>query len=393
MEFPNTVRVNGKELDPLAKLTTLPPLLGLTIEDLRRVEREIQGKYDLGEINSGFINVDETHYPISIFETFIWHGRTTHSRPRAEFPVFEEVHAVKGSGLLGWPKALEATNGAGIKRRYPIVVREDRDLDSHRFWGGESITFAEHQYVNALILNALIKRHSLPQSTYFPLRVIGFEQLPVMENEEMKICHLEDYCDQGFSFSKDHVKVPTLDQAQKFAQLHYVGDTLDFRVLTGSMKDDGGHRYYAPGALSKLGNTEEKRQRVVDFTRKVASLTKIVHEHGGSFAAYTSNRPLTSLSANNVSLQGNVCDLDTLEFSAVGDIKRLQAMDYEFALRTCIGFAEMLDIISLNDSLTPGAYKIERFGTLYATLGLGTDSKKAFSEIYHKPNLPNWIED
>ena len=55
--------------------------------------------------------------------------------------------------------------------------------------------------------------------------------------------------------------------------------------------------------------------------------------------------------------------------------------------------AEMLDIISLNDSLTPGAYKIERFGTLYATLGLGTDSKKAFSEIYHKPNLPNWIED
>ena len=54
MEFPNTVRVNGKELDPLAKLTTLPPLLGLTIEDLRRVEREIQGKYDLGEINSGY---------------------------------------------------------------------------------------------------------------------------------------------------------------------------------------------------------------------------------------------------------------------------------------------------------------------------------------------------
>ena len=39
------------------------------------------------------------------------------------------------------------------------------------------------------------------------------------------------------------------------------------------------------------------------------------------------------------------------------------------------------------------SYKIERFGTLYATLGLGTDSKKAFSEIYHKPNLPNWIED
>ncbi|MEK6915637.1 MAG: hypothetical protein AABW89_03815 [Nanoarchaeota archaeon] len=240
MEFPNTIGVKGKILDPLAGEIKLSPRLELTVKDLREVEREIQeryrGKLDLS--GDGIITIDNRAYERNFLELFQAHNRTIHSRDRPEKPSFAEVIAVKGAGLLGWSKYKPFVNNEGLQRRYPIVMRDGVSLNSHRIWGGISRKAACFQYVNALILNALIKRQDISQATYFSLRVVALEELLLEENGEIRRCSMDDYCNDSFRPPEFNVRLPKKEETCEFAQLFYVGDTLDCRVVPETFKWD-----------------------------------------------------------------------------------------------------------------------------------------------------------
>ncbi|MEK6915636.1 MAG: hypothetical protein AABW89_03810 [Nanoarchaeota archaeon] len=125
--------------------------------------------------------------------------------------------------------------------------------------------------------------------------------------------------------------------------------------------------------MFEIGDLNERRNRAEQLGNKLGSMIRVVHQYKGSF----SSRPvavdprgrfpiLSSVSNNNVSFGGAICDLDTLSFNLGENALELQRADYDRGFRTCLDFANLLDD-----------------GVNY----LSSIAERAFNEAYNSPHI------
>lgn len=349
MVFQNAIKVRSKQDEFLKQELPLSiaPQLEISLNDLVAIEQAIQKdtKRVLSEKPVGFIDGNYKERPLHFCEYATNPGRSISSEQfdYKEVPYGKQIVIAKGSGFWTWistnPKP--TFEKRGVQRNYPILKKDNAQLSTHKMWGGQTTKSARQEYLNALILNNLIARHSLPQSTYKPLRIIKFNELPVLEDGKMKLCSLEDYCDTTFTDVSDSCfddfSIPTLQQVKDLAELIYIGELVNLRVPPLTFRIEGDQRFHSIGIFSGQISSSQQKEIFEKFTTNLASLVRTVHQYKGSFTTLRDNKaPLSSLSGNNVSLGGIVCDLDTLKFQTQDKekLKRLQKWDLEIAKKT-----------------------------------------------------------
>ncbi len=358
MEFNDAIRVKGRVINPLEDLVGLPPRLELSLDDLDKIRKE-----SVDDEPSGYIFGLPYNWPTNIFEEANQNSRTLFSgekikgNHKVDFNM--EMVGVKGSGTDHWmDDEAPAFVKDGEERKYPIKIYTRAEISSHRFWGGENEELAKLQYVNALTIRAIAKRHGIEPATYTPQKIIKPEEIPILRNGNLDVVSLEEYCRRGFEMvDKERFReliVPKLDDAKNFAQLFYRGKLIRLRVPPSSYKRHGDDRVYTTGLLKDFYSEDEALKIIINFTERVARTVDLVHRYGGSFteeSSYklnTSSRFLSSLQAGNVSLGGDICDLDTTSFAETEEHvrKNLQKVDIRSALYAITLFANLFEGIS-----------------------------------------------
>lgn len=168
------------------------------------------------------------------------------------------------------------------------------------------------EYINALILNILIKRHGLKQATYEPLKLFKPKELAILEMGELKIISLEEYAnDKGKTFDD----LPSIRDLDNIGQLFYVGEDVDLRVppFMVTHYDYGiANRYSLRGIFKETCSVAEVKERVAKLKGTMMPLIELVHSYGGTFTEPTYYD--SSVENRNLAVSGLICDLDTLSF-------------------------------------------------------------------------------
>ncbi|GEM_PF-3619828 len=416
MLFEKSISVPGKLYLPLLEQKiNLPPHLEITIDNLLQLEKKINQqaitKWPALSEHNAIFTADPHRIPTNFFELATNHGRTLHHEnwndnhygitelhyqygypqpPPQQFPNQKEMLALKGAGFSQWlstAKKNKSTNQQGLERNYPILKKKQPNLVTHTFWGGETRDVASLQYINALVLNILIERHKLLPATYTPLQVISPIQIPIFQEEKMVTCSIEEYCNPEFTFPPQIANQYTLlsiPEVHNLAQLVYTGELLDLRVPPATFKLDDGHRVYSTGLLyaKENNNLDSITKKITTFTKKIANIILTAHNYNITF----SNGEFSSLSNNNISVGGIVCDLDTMHISllttdqtSLQTIQQRKNEDIEHALRTLICYANLYEQTKSN---TKKGFEYQVNYNQYPLFGFALQAVQEFVQIY-----------
>jgi len=188
--FENTIRVKARIINVLENIENknIPSQLELKVDDLLKVEHQIQEEFGKYASKFGLIvgekNTRQFTHPL--YEFGYNHGRSLFSRiPNTE----NLLIGVKGSGKSDWYHKRD-------KLAYPIIKNFNAWYKTDIYIGGETLHFSKTQYINALLLNALIQRHNLSQAITKPLQVLHLEELPIYRNGSTKLFSIDDYWKQ-----------------------------------------------------------------------------------------------------------------------------------------------------------------------------------------------------
>lgn len=346
--FDDTIKVKAEKIDVLEENVVeefLTPELDLNIDDLISTEKNVSQKYyNMIEPNTAFFPKTSSR-PLNFFEQIDGPQRTLLSNRYEDvkkIPKNDITFAVKGSGFWSWPiNGIVFEDSKRTKRVYPIVKNHNPRFPSHKFWGGMEISFATHEYISAMILNALIQRHSLPQSTYVPISIVKPELFPIMEDKTQKIVTIDEYCKKGFRNVNSKFSVPNQEEMNETAQYIYAGELVGLRVPPTTY-----FYLYSPissrGILSKeYESAREVLTKIDEFVINIASLLKTVHSYNGTFTSISKKRKISSLDKSNVTLSGVVCDLDTLSFGDAS--KKHKKIDISIAADTIANFTNLFE--------------------------------------------------
>lgn len=286
------IKVRGRTVDPFEDIE-VPSHLELPHSKLRDLERRIQEKH------TNFIERDAAFFSDHGRESFgsamcELHKRSLYSSPSSE----GKVVMAKGTGVTGW-RMIEFPLVTGNAQSFPVVVRKEWSLAAHKYWGGESLERARYQYVTALILLALAERHHIEPPCYTPLGVVQPLEFPVQDNSGIRF--VPDYSNGG-ELMNDGYRLPEHDELCELGQLFYIGKAINYRISLWNSP-------WSPDApTSHFLSPEQLEQHLTQSA-------VVVHSYNGAFSdEYSNGRFSSSLSSANVSISGQVCDLDTVSF-------------------------------------------------------------------------------
>jgi len=416
MLIKDAIRIPGRSYSPLdLRDIKLPDQLDLTIKDLRDTERLIREQYSrVLPKDTAYINGEFNVSPGNLFErAFIAPGTLfSHRLDGNEVPDFhQEVVGVRGCGNTFWLSVHNPIffNPDGVERQYPIHALDytstfhsgDVQIPILRSELSQAETkedVARH-YINALVLNALSKRHNLAPTVFRPIWATTMEQLPLMESPgNIKIVSPTKYCDGQYKHPNDlfGYRLPSIDEVEGLAQLVYVAESAHLRNPPRTFKC-GCSRTYTAGRLSNLGSVEKKWGEIERFTIKLASMVNLVHSYNGTFTPSIPNELLVDESHvrlwhkcvtrefdfGDFSLGGDICDVRGLNFPKDDRQRAIaQRRDLDRMARNVLRFAEMLDdpVGEGDPSAVAGSYKFGEDG-LYARNNYGGRALKLVREI------------
>lgn len=378
--FENAILVEGKALYLDNFVVDLANIKELTYADLEKEEDEIKQKYGIPQ----YAVIDKGNgKPSNIFNEVNQPIRSFSTRRDIKFDEIDlnlEEIVVKGSGFWDWN-----SKSMGV-RQHPIRLNDTfAQFETHKYWGGQTLDYAELEYKNALILNTLIRKRKIPQATYMPIAVMHFGELPIAENGKIKVVSFSEYTNPKVPRL---YTIPDYEDMTNLGQLIYTGKLPNLRVPLSFYKDENDEKIYTAELFHEKYSYEQADILTKQFGRNLAQLIKAVHEDNGTFTVEQqnksgNNRVLSSLTPNNVSLTGLICDLDTLHFDTKksNKLEENQLTDLHFVKHTIMSFSNLFE--KKRETAKEGLnYKMNFYA--YPEYGFAKESLEQFVKAYPK---------
>jgi hypothetical protein len=320
--------------------------------------------------------------------------------------------AAKGTGELEW--RIRKSSRLAEKTRIPIIKNNDfsEEIPTRRCWGGEKRQFASLQFERALFFHWIMERYAQKASTLVPLSFKEIKELPIVSREgKLEMIPLSDYSFKISGIYEEaeeldtlktifhkriiknavttppkremrglgifyylalapHKRLPLLEHSKNATEaqspiaggaetpLEYAtDDTLLFNPHKLVFRESHCNTYGVPFKKSDLSD-KEIYAVVMNFTQNLCSLVAIAHKEdtffGETFRTKGIKRQFSSLDPGNVTVKGEVLDLDSVRSTYLGDkVKglKLRESDIENTIK-CLGiFSAITDDKFLDESL------------------------------------------
>lgn len=293
------------------------------------------------------------------------------------------VWAIKGNGERGWRcrAVLLRDESASMHRRAPITVNESPLLPSFGYFGGLPVQVGARELVVGLMLRAICRKEGITPSLVEPLVLARPAALPWDDQGSMSVHGPRDHHGTlryrgALPLGMTTVRELAEEDFGRVCVLHQVGSALharipEYRLLEPSevhppeASDLGGGADEAPAppegpsdhhtsaSMQAVGSGPRqastrgmyagadldeamRRQMVRSVAVAVGTMLKVAHANGVCFSLdpneirKVTGHPLlstqfSSLHPSNISMDGEVCDLETVRAEPLGD-RLTQAM-------------------------------------------------------------------